>query len=390
MVKVAVVGDRCSYALQLSRAVNSILQVRCLFYGPKRPTGKIVEFSGFENYEPVWTTYGYFLQILIRALRDRPHIIHFDFTLTTFGGSYLSSLPLPFLVTLLKLFGFKVVVTVHDVITKHVLRELYGTRTIRNAIVWITALLFYRFLSLSSVFIVHLKVLKRMLVTMCCIDPQKIFVIPFGVEEIPVIPGDRLNFWARKFRDTKILLFFGVIAPRKGIEYLIEGFSLIADSCPDSYLVIAGPTYSKSRSYLDNLLKKVPQLLNGKRFVYLGCLKEDDAHSLLKLCRVVVLPYVYTYASPSILYWAIQHHKPVIASRISTLSEELEGYFNTLLVRPRDSKQIASALERILTNNDLAAKASRFMALKASSLSWRNVAKSICEIYDLTFCGSGK
>jgi glycosyltransferase involved in cell wall biosynthesis len=113
----------------------------------------------------------------------------------------------------------------------------------------------------------------------------------------------------------------------------------------------------------------------------LGYLKEMDAHSLFRLCRVVCLPYVYTYASPSILYWAVQHHKPVIASRIGTLSDELIGYSPDLLVPPCNSKQIAWALEKILNEDDVAKTASRFMASKASLISWSMVAKNIHQIY---------
>lgn len=352
-----------------------------MFYGPKKLLlGKIVRFSGFKNDKAVWTTYSYFLQIFSQVIHDRPHIIHFDFTLTEFGSSYLSCLPLPFLVILLRLFGYKVVITVHDTITKQVLRQFLKGSSVKWPIAWIASLLFYKFLSFANVLIVHLKVQKHMLATMCYVNPEKLVVVPFGVEETPSIPDARLNFWRHKFRN-KLVLFFGAIAPRKGIEYLIEAFSLIADKHPDSTLVIAGPPDPKNQSYLDDLLEKAGQLRDDASFAYLGPLKEDDAHCLLKLSRVVVLPYVYAYASTSILYWVMQHHKPVIASKLATFQEELDGYTGTLMVRPRDSRQIATALEKILDDDNLVAEASCFMAAKASSISWRNVIESIHKIY---------
>jgi glycosyltransferase involved in cell wall biosynthesis len=381
LIKVAVVSDRNSYALQLTGALSRLPNVHCVFYGPKGLLlGKTVRFGGFKNDRAVWTTYGYVLQILSQALRDRPQIIHIDFTLTEFGSSYLSCLPLPFLVILLRLFGIKMVVSVHDTITKNVLREFFGGSHVKWPVAWIVSVIFYKFLSCANVLIVHLKVQKQMLATMCYVNPKKLVVVPFGVEETPLVSDARLNFWRDKFRN-KIVFFFGAIAPRKGIEYLIEAFSIIADKHPDSTLVVAGPPDSKNKWYLDDLLRKANQLRDDASFAYLGPLRGDDAHCLLKLSRVVVLPYVYSYATNSILYWVIQHHKPVIASRLATLQEELEGYTETLMVRPRDSMQIAWALEKILNDDNLVAEVSRFMAAKASSISWRNVIESIHKIY---------
>jgi len=381
LIKVAVVSDRNSYALQLTGALSRLPDVYCMFYGPKELLlGKTVRFGGYKNDRAVWTTYGYFLQILSRALRDRPQIIHFVFTLTEFGSSYLSCMPLPFLIMLLRLVGIKVVVSVQDTITKHVLREFFRGSRVKWPLAWIASLIFYRFLSFANVLIVHLKVQKQMLATMCYVNPEKLAVVPFGVEETPVVSDARLKFWRDKFRN-KIILFFGAIAPRKGIEYLIEAFSVIADKHPDSTLVVAGPPDSKNKWYLDDLLRKASQLRNDASFAYLGPLKGDDAHCLLKLSRVVVLPYVYSYAANSILYWVMQHHKPVIASRLTTLQEELEGYTETLMVPPRDSMQIARALEKILNDDNLVVEVSSFMAAKASSISWRNVIESIHKIY---------
>lgn len=380
-IKVAVVSDRNSYALQLTHALSGLPNVKCLFYGPRKlPMGRVIRFEGFENDKPVWTTYRYALQILSQALRDKPHIVHFDFTLTIFGNTYLSSIFLVPLIMLLRLSGCKVVISVHDTVTKQVLGEFLGTTSLKY-FVWLTSVVFYKFLSVANALIVHVGFQKRLLVTMNYIDPGKIFPVPFGVEEAPVLPDAKLSLWKHKMPKNKIVLFFGNIAPRKGIEYLIEGFSLMADKHPDSCLVIGGGADSRSKSYLENLLKTANQKISSASFAYLGYLKDIDAHSLIEVSEVVVLPYVYAHASPSILYWAIQHHKPVVASKIDTLNEELRGYPEKLLVPPCDSGQIAKALEEALTDDELLAKATRFMASKASSISWNRTREDIYKIY---------
>lgn len=145
------VSDRNSYALELTKALSSLPNLKCLFYGPRKlPMGRVIQFSGFKNDKALWTTYGYFLQILTQALRDRPDIIHFDYTLTIFGNTYLSSLFLMPLIVFLRLFGYKVVITVHDTITKQVLSELFGTSAVKKHVVWLTSVAFYKFLSFAN------------------------------------------------------------------------------------------------------------------------------------------------------------------------------------------------------------------------------------------------
>ena len=100
--KIAIVSDRCSYALQLSTAMSKISNTLCKFYGPKQPlqgVKKTVKFTGFINDTPVWTSNLYFFQIMTQAFRDKLDVIHFDYTVTIFGSNYLSSLSLPFLTT---------------------------------------------------------------------------------------------------------------------------------------------------------------------------------------------------------------------------------------------------------------------------------------------------
>jgi glycosyltransferase involved in cell wall biosynthesis len=353
-----------------------------LFYGPRKlPIGRVIEFEGFENDKSVWTTYRYALQIFSQALRDKPHIVHFDFTLTIFGNTYLSCISLVPLIMLLRLFRYKVVISVHDTVTKEVLSEFFGARSPRKYFAWLTSLAFYKLLSIANALIVHLSFQKKLLVTMNYINPNKIFPVPFGVDEMPTIPNAKLNLWKQRLPKDRVVLFFGNIAPRKGVEYLIEGFSLIADKHPDSCLVIGGGADSRCKSYLDDLLKRADQKIHSASFSYLGYLKDIDAHSLIDLSQVMILPYVYAHASPSILYWAIQHHKPVIASRIGTLYEELRGYPEKLLVPPSDSRQIAKALEEALTDDELLAKATLFMTSKASSISWNRTREDIYKIY---------
>jgi len=384
-LKVVVIGDRSSYALQLTEALHRQKGVECLFYGPKTsPIGDVkraIVFSGFRNYKPVWTTVGYAYEILRELSKDRPQVVHFDFTLTIFGQNYLSLFPLAVLIPMLRILGYKVVLTVHDVVTRKILRDVLGNAPILRRVAWPALRAFYGIMSLSNSIVVHLQVLRRMLQSSFAIDSRKVLVVPFGVQERPESSREGLTRWLKEIGEGTIVLFFGVIAPRKGVEYLVEAFSRVSQKYPSAKLVLAGPVDSKDRGYLAEILEGAEELRAEGRLLWLGYLEEEDAHSLLEISRVVALPYVYAYASPSILYWAIQHRKPVIASRVETLAEELTGYSDELLFEPRNVQQIERSLLLILSNEELVKEASRFMDLKAAANDWVKVGERLVRTY---------
>jgi glycosyltransferase involved in cell wall biosynthesis len=381
ILKVAVVGDRGSYPLQLTNSLNQ-QGVHTIFYGPKRPpfgaAKRKVVFTGFLNYRPTWTSWGYFTQIPIQASRDRPDVIHFDFTLTIFGSSYLSTLPLAILVPLLRFMGFKVVITIHDIVTRASLVTILRGRTIFSLRILLLA--FYSFLGLANAIIVHFDSQRRQLTEEFGISPNKVSVVPFGVEAYSPPDPVREASWKKRFWTDEIVLFLGTIGPRKGIEYLIRGFSIISESFPNAKLVVGGPTDEKYALYTDRLLKEATGLPEGS-FEYLGYLEAADAHTVLDSSSVVVLPYLYSYASPSMLYWVIQHQKPVIASNIGTLSEELSGYPRELLVQPQDPHGIADALASLFNSNSLEQRCIEFAKRKANENSWKDSAARIVAIY---------
>lgn len=382
--KVALISDGLLFSVHFAEALSYIPNVQYIFYGPKvNPFGttKTFWFEAFRNYQPVWTTYRYPLQVLGRVLRDRPHIIHFDFSVLIFGRTYLYPLPLALLIIVLRILGYKVVITINDVITQEVL-EGAGISKAISSLLGIGSLAYYKILSMGSKIIVHLKVHQHRLLSMCKVSPSSVRLFPYGVADPPRIRKEVVDRWEQKFGGKKLVLFLGTIAPRKGIEYLIEGFSHITQACPEAFLIIAGSVANaKYEGYSRYLMKKANEMIDRKRFAFLGYLKEEDTHCMLDLCKVVVLPYVSLNALSTLLYRVFQHRKPVIATRIDAFSEELQGYPVILLTPPKDSKSIAVALQRFLTERELEEQVLNFMHLKAVTNSWRRVAEETCKVY---------
>src|SRR5262249_52480643 len=80
---------------------------------------------------------------------------------------------------------------------------------------------------LSNHILVHTDAMKREIIAEYSVSPLKIRVIPFGINN--TVPNSNLSVATAKRQlgvdqHDRTLLFFGNIAPYKGLEYLITAF----------------------------------------------------------------------------------------------------------------------------------------------------------------------
>ena len=97
--------------------------------------------------------------------------------------------------------------------------------------------------ALADHLFVHTPRMQRELETDFQVAPDKITVIPFGINSpVPTTALSRAD--ARRqlglTPSDNVVLFFGNIAPYKGIEYLVEAMGLIVPNMPQCRLLIAG------------------------------------------------------------------------------------------------------------------------------------------------------
>ena len=131
-----------------------------------------------------------------------------------------------------KLLGKKLVYTAHNI-------NMWERDGGNNFISKIFLKVLYR--SVNHIF-VHTEKMKRELVEIYGVGEGRITVIPFGVNG--VMPKSCLSrVEARKklgLIEEKVILFFGNIAPYKGLENLIKGFIEVKSHYDDVKLIIAG------------------------------------------------------------------------------------------------------------------------------------------------------
>ena len=134
----------------------------------------------------------------------------------------------------------------------------------------------------------------------------------------------------------------------KGHTVLIEAFKLLKEKIKDAKLVIVGEGY-----LYDELFRRVGN--NGLRESVLFTGFRMDVSEIIATFDVAVLPSFFEGMGRVILE-AMAMEKPIVASRVGGIPDLIDEGINGLLVRPGDARELADALERVLSDNGLAKK----------------------------------
>lgn len=137
------------------------------------------------------------------------------------------------------------------------------------------------------------------------------------------------------------VLFFGLIAPYKGVEFLLQAFRKVHLRFPDVKLLIAG----SGKLYFEESLYKgcdYVEVLN--RYVSM-----EELASLLKRTLFTVLPYKDATQS-GVVQTAFSMGTPIVATDVGNFSQVINDGVNGKIVPPCDSDSLATAICDLLDN----------------------------------------
>lgn len=174
-----------------------------------------------------------------------------------------------------------------------------------------------------------------------------VYVIPHGFE-----PGVRTDAAIRPVEATDpVALFFGVWSKYKGIDVLLEAFSIVRQQLPAARLIIAGSPGADVD--VEAILERAEQIGNVEARV--GYVPIEQVGELLSEARVMVTPYIRATQS-GVAHLAYSFGRPVIATAIGDLPEVVKDHVTGLLVEPGDAAGLAAAILELLNDPALAAK----------------------------------
>jgi glycosyltransferase involved in cell wall biosynthesis len=177
-----------------------------------------------------------------------------------------------------------------------------------------------------------------------------------------------------------VVLFFGLLAPSKGIQDLIEAIALVRKSS-DVKLIIAGyPTKHFSTEELKDkitALDLAQHVVLDTRYIPL-----EEVGALMGLATVAVYPYRSSTQSGA-LQVAYTFGRPVVATVIGGLPEAVEHGRSGFLVPANSPPELAQGILKLVTNHELAKIMGEYARhLSETRFSWRSVARQIVKVYD--------
>jgi glycosyltransferase involved in cell wall biosynthesis len=178
---------------------------------------------------------------------------------------------------------------------------------------------------------------------------------------------DKLNLGL----EEKIVLFCGNLVEIKGVEYLVEAFSTIAQTEPLAHLYLVGEGYLKEK-----LVSLAQKSFASEKIHFMGRVEHRQIAMWMNCCDVFCLPSL-DEGCPNVVIEALACGKPVVASRVGGIPELIDSEDYGILVEPEDSRQLASALAVSLNKN----WNGEIIAAKYRNRSWAQSAKEVFDLF---------
>jgi glycosyltransferase involved in cell wall biosynthesis len=328
-------------------------------------------------------TPGFVLQVHAALRQARPDVVHIQQELALFGGILTAYL----LQWLVFAWRKKTVITLHGVVDPNAIDANFVKENNSKLPVWLVRLAFRLIytplMKWSERVIVHEDYFKEIMVRSYGIEPEKIDVIPHGVEPLQTIPQDEARRQLELSPQADIVLFMGYATGYKGIDLLIEGFAGYAKNHKDAYLLIGAGKHPKLKddpAYLKEyvrLQKKAADLLNKNQYGWRGFIDEKDITAYYSASDVSLYPYTTAMSSSGPMSFAIGYEKPFL---VSTAFEAIFQKYPQLLFE-RAPASLANKLEYFFEHQaeyegislQLKQERSWEKAADSTQLSYRNV-----------------
>lgn len=212
------------------------------------------------------------------------------------------------------------------------------------------------------------------------ISDRQIEVIPHGVPDRPFVPSDTMKP-RFGFEGRDVILTFGLLAPDKGIQYMIEAMPAIVADHPNALYVVLGATHpnlirQQGETYREELQARATALglADHVRFID-AFVEQEELLDYLQAADVYATPYVKRdQITSGTLSYAVAVGKPVISTPYIHATEILADDHG-VLVDFGDSAAMAREISRLLgdatAHGALADRAYR----RGRTMVWRRLAE---------------
>ena len=238
---------------------------------------------------------------------------------------------------------------------------------------------------------VHTEKMSNELREVFGVTKKKVSVIPFGinktVRETNLTSEDAKRKLGIHTKD-KTLLFFGQIAPYKGLSYLVSALSQLEKSNEGYRLIIAGkPKWSGA--YWVEVKNLITSSGIGNRILErIEHIPDEETEVYFKAADLLVLPYTDIFQS-GVLFLGYNFGLPAVATDVGSLRDDIVEGKTGFVCRPRDSSDLAATIHRYFRSSlfqDLDGQRVLIKAYANERYSWSKVATITKAVYKELGC----
>ena len=201
-------------------------------------------------------------------------------------------------------------------------------------------------------FIVVSEALRRILINTHKISDDKVIKIYNGIELNEYQPDDSGEFSTRirkEYNIGKDVFLVGTVGRMvwpKRFEYLIRSIPEIVKNYPKVKVLLVGDGVLKK-----NLEDLTERLELKDRIIFTGF--RSDIKDILSTVDLLVIPSLQE-GFPMITLEAMAMAKPIIATNIDGITEQITDGVNGILVPPKDPSALAKAIIKVINDKELA------------------------------------
>jgi len=201
------------------------------------------------------------------------------------------------------------------------------------------------------------------------------------------VPSHHVVRYALSLRDelripeaNKIVLYVGNITINRGLEELIQSIVYL-NHC---VVVIMGG--ASKPAYSEELRQLAREIGVEDKVYYFGPVPQLDVIAYTSSADVGAAPIKnaclsYYYCAPNKLFECIAAGLPVVGSNFPELSKVIKGYNLGSTFNPDEPKDIAAAIDYVLSDKNRYQEMKRNALRAAKVLNWKNESKKLLEIY---------
>ena len=301
----------------------------------KSPNLKFLNLRGdtnakASNLEKLLRIYRYYIKLIVYSISTNKKVFHI------LWNNRFEHIDRTILMFLYRVLGKQVTLTAHNINAG----ERDGNDSTLNRL---TLGIQYK---LSKIIFVHTEKMADELESKFGIAKEKIKLIPYGSNQS--IPRSNLDKCGARERlgiapGDKAILFFGNIAPYKGLIHLVEAFIRLKPKEGRFKLIIAGRIKCDD-SYWSSIQSLISDYdIEGRVLQRTEFIPDHEIEIYCKAADVMILPYTHIFQS-GILVLGYSFGLPIIVSDVGSLKNEVIEGKTGYVFKPEDSGDLALKL----------------------------------------------